>query len=244
MSIAILCPSKGRPQQFKRMIESADRMAEVKPNIYAAISKEEGDSYNEAIELLGKVFLMPDGLPTVHKWNVLAEEAMKNPANKLFMLAADDVIFSTPLWDRALLEAYNKLGNKIHVFSLLDSRDPEGTPHPIVTREYIEAMGYFVPPIFLHWFVDSWTVQMARSAGVFTHLKEYLLIHDKPSDRGKPDSTHTGIRSMGWHDRDKWVAQNMDALLGRECYRLLTHVVGHTSAGPQGKPLENGMIGF
>lgn len=235
--IALLCPTKARPQQCKRMIESAIATSEGKLEIYLDI---------ERAPIGGAIYDLPKherltyclsesapGLPTAHKWNMLAEEAMKNPDNKLCMLAADDMVFSTPLWDQALIESYNSLSVKSHVFALRDSRDENGTPHPIMSREYVEAMGYFVPPIFLHWFIDSWTVEIAKANNCFLHLKDYLLIHDKPSDKGQADATHTGIRAMGWHDRDKWVAEHCGEWLEDQKRKLIKRVCpqGHVIQG-------------
>lgn len=217
--IALLCPTKGRPELCRRMIESAVKTAS-DVTVYVARSQDENERYIHHLQSVKHApiwsTILPDGMPPAHKWNLLAQDAMTNPEHKLFMLAADDMVFSTPLWDKALLDHYNALENKIHVYALQDSRDAEGTPHIIVTREWIEAMGYFVPPIFLHWFVDSWTVEIAKASGVFTHMKSYLLIHDKRSDAGAPDATHTGIRAMGWHERDKWVAEHCGDWLERQ----------------------------
>lgn len=208
-SIVILVPTKSRPAQCKRMMDSAVATAD---NIYIAValSEEDRDSYQwKNPRFIGNMIL-PDGMPTVHKWNLLAEKVMnEGPKDiRIFMLGADDTVFATPMWDRALIDHYNALDNKIHVYALQDSRDKDGTPHIFVTREWIEAMGWAFPPIFLHWYLDSWTVEVAKSCGVFTHMKDYLLIHDKPSDKGEGDSTHTGIRAMGWRERDKWVAEH------------------------------------
>ncbi len=145
---------------------------------------------------------------------------MKNDQYKLFMLGADDMVFETPGWDEALIDHYNALENKIHVYHLQDSRSSDGNPHPIVTREYIAAMGYFISPIFLHWFVDTWTCAIAKSNSCFSHLKDYKLAHIKPSDEGKLDETHSRIRQWGWHSRDKWVAEKMAHVLEAEKLRL------------------------
>lgn len=218
MTIALLCPTRDRPEQCLRMIKSARTtgMDEIKKTVYLALSLEDYDDYETATSDL----ITSDGMPTAHKWNLLAEQALKDPNNKLFMLAADDVVFTTPCWDRALLDHYNALDNKIHVYALRDSRDPDGTPHPIVTREYIETMGYFLPPIFLHWFVDSWTVEIAKANNCFTHLKDYMLVHDKPSDRGEGDETHNRIRQMGWRARDGWVNDKCKGFFELEKARL------------------------
>ena len=223
MSIAILVPTKGRAEKFRRMVDSACKTSDALIQVYCAVSLEEQSKYKECISGVKTNVFMATGqeyLPTVAKWNMLAELALKDSSNKLFMLGSDDIIFSTPLWDKALLEHYAALENKIHVYHLQDSRDKDGTPHVIVTREYIEAVGYFLPPIFLHWYIDSWTVEMAKSAGVFTHMRDYELIHDKPSDSGNPDATHNGIRAQGWKKRDDYVAEKMQSWLGMEKDKL------------------------
>lgn len=202
--IAILCPTWNRHDLYKRMYDSAEKTA---PGNIIITSP------------------FPEYMPTVHKWNMLAKNVYEMfPEAKLFMLAADDIIFETPGWDKALLDHYNALENKIHVYALQDSRDPDGTPHPIVTREYIDAMGYAFPPIFLHWFVDTWTVSIARANNCFTHLKELRLTHDKPSDHGKADETHNGIRRNKWWERDAYVNATCQHFLESEKIRLAKHI--------------------
>lgn len=227
MTIALLCPTRARPRQCNRMVESAFATAHDKHNVKIYLALTSGDAtvgeYNG--KGVTKMVSWPDGMPTAHKWNKLAEIAMEDPANKLFMLCADDTAIRTPCWDKALLDHYNALENKIHVYHLLDSRNPEGTPHPIVTREWVEAMGYMLPPLFLHWFVDTWTVEIAKSAGCFTHMKDYMLLHDKPSDVGKPDETHNKIRHMGWWERDSWVNDKCIHMLEFEKRRLMSYFI-------------------
>lgn len=205
--IALLTPTRNRPEQFKRMCESASKTAVNKSaiKIYSASNGE--DAYAK--------YQFPVDCPTVFMWNELAKIAMQDESNKLFMLCADDVIFTTPCFDEALLNHYNALENKIHVYALQDSRDADGHPHVIVTREYIKAMGWFLPPYFLHWKVDVWTVAIAKANDCFTHLKDYLLVHDKLSDKGSSDETHNRIRRMGWRERD--------AVVGADCHYLLAY---------------------
>lgn len=210
MTIAILCPTRNRQSQFGRMFNSVGRTQSKDIIIYS------GTNGNDVYA--GTQF--PIDCPTGFMWNSLAQEAIKNKENTHFMLGSDDMIFTTPCWDKVLIEHYNALENKIHVYHLRDSRDKNGTPHPIVTREWIEAMGYFLPPIFLHWFVDSWTVEIAKANNCFTHLKDYLLVHDKPSDSGDGDETHNRIRSMGWRERDQWVNEHCQHYLALEKSRL------------------------
>lgn len=208
--IALLVPSRGRPEQLKRMIESARATANSDILIYVTLGHEDMGKYHEILDynILGKsvrLLDMPDNLPTAHKWDLMADDALNRPDIKLFMLGADDMIFSTPLWDSALIDHYNALDKKQHVFALQDSRDSEGTPHPIFTREWIDFWGYMVNPMWLHWYVDTWAVEIAKANNCFTHLRDFELVHKKPSDTGQGDSTHNRIREWGWNNRDKYV---------------------------------------
>jgi len=209
MSIALLCPSMGRADKCARMVLSVYNTTSQNIQIYIAVPENEFSLYKQTLRLpesnrVGICLVVIPDQPTVHKWNSLAELAMTQEHNKFFMLAADDMIFSTPNWDEALAEKYNA---KPHIYAFRDSRDAFGTPHPIATREYIEAMGWFLPPLFMHWFCDSWTVQIAKANNCFTHLLDYMLIHEKPSDKGLTDETHNRIRRNGWRERDKWVEE-------------------------------------
>lgn len=232
--IAILCPTRGRPEQCKYMVDSVRLTSATQINVHLVI---DGDD-TEYLKFFPDYESHPrinGSQPTSHKWNMLAIEAMKDLENKLFMLGSDDMYFETDGWDKALIDHYNALENKIHVYALRDSRDAMGTPHIIATREYIEAMGYFVPPIFLHWFIDTWTVEIAKANNCFTHLTEYTLVHDKPSDRGMADDTHNRIRDFGWHDRDKYVNDTCGHFLELEKQRL-RWALGHA---PNISGLEN-----
>lgn len=217
--ITIICPTRGRPELCKRMVESALSTAEGKINIYLGIAGGTNEIYDNIKNEVQKFSV--GELPTVAVSNFLADCCINNTSSKLLAMIGDDVIFSTKGWDTALLAHYNKLENKQHVYSFLDSRSNEGTPHPIVTREYVETMGYFMPPLFLHWFADTWTVDIAKYAGCFTHLKDFLLVHDKPSDRGVSDATHNRIRDMGWHYRDSYVATKCRHFLEVEKKKLV-----------------------
>lgn len=204
--IAILCPTRGRPDQARRMVESAKKTSYAVSVIFDFSADD--PKLPEYAEHFGDDVMVsnsPGGMPTGHRWNMLAEQAMKHPDTKLFMLGADDMTFETPGWDKALIDHYNNLDNKIHCYHLQDSRDTNGTPHPIFTREWIEFWGFMISPVYLHWYGDTWAKEVSKANGVFTHLRDFSLRHEKPSDEGKPDETHSRIRNFGWNERDRFV---------------------------------------
>jgi hypothetical protein len=193
------------------MIDSACATADCWVEIIVGVLQEESELYSTIPHVV-----VPEW-STVMSWNFLADSKAEG---HLIMLGSDDMVFATPGWGTALLNHYNALENKIHVYHLQDSRDADGSPHPIISREYIAAMGYFLPPVFYHWYVDSWTRKIAEANGCFSYFKDYQLIHDKPSDVGKADETHNRIRKQGWHERDSYVNQKCQHFLEYEKSRL------------------------
>lgn len=218
--IALICPTRGRPIQFKKMLESAFRTAADPKNFWVYYYISENDPTYEYYPRLERTscFRGPDW-PTVMCSNYMASH--ENMDNKdLLMIAADDMVFTTPCWDTALLDHYNALEKKQHVYAFQDSRDADGTPHPIATKEFVAALGYLSCPIFMHWYIDYWMVEIAKANGCFTHMRDYLLVHEKGSDKGQADETHTRIRKNGTHQRDTFAHEKMQHLLDMEKCRM------------------------
>lgn len=225
--IAILCPTMGRPEICKTMIESIIKTAFDMNSIIIYLGITEGDETKQAyIDLVKEykerklqigLYEFPDWtLPMCH--NKLSEIAKDQ---ELHYGMGDDCLFVTPGWDKALIDAYEKLDNKIHVFSLLDNRDPKGMPASIITKAYIDAMGWRLPPYFMHWYCDTWTAEIAKACNILTHLKDYMLVHDKKSEQGIKDATYHRVRQRGGVDRDGWINQKCQHFLDVEKARLM-----------------------
>jgi len=217
--ITLICPTKNRPDLCKRMVESAYATADGKIGIILGIA-EPSIYYADYENIKGPDKIPAGALPTVATINLIAKRLIEEGTTTLFFVVGDDAVFKTKGWDTALLKAYSELENKIHVFGLQDSRDKEGTPHPIATKEFIQAMGYLLVPIFNHWYADTWLSDLTKANNCFTYLRDYVLEHKKPSDEGVFDSTYKDLRGSGTMERDKFVSEACAHFLGIEKGRL------------------------
>jgi hypothetical protein len=192
MLISILVPTGKRAEKCKRMIESAlgnaARPHDVELLLYVADDDPQLDQYKSGSG--GELFIGTER-HTVWKWNYLYERC----SGGLAMLGADDTVFATPKWDDVLRQTAEPFSHLPHVFHFLDSRDPTNTPHPIVTREWCNTLGWFLPPWFKHNYVDTFTCWVAKLTGVFTPIPEVSLIHEKSNE-------HAGRRAQ-WTDWDR-----------------------------------------
>lgn len=203
MKISILCPSRGRPLLAYKMARSALEKAfnarDIEILFY--LNEDDPERPNYLLSPFTAFVDGPDG-PTSYAWNLLAKRA----AGDILMLVGDDVEFTTQDWDRKLSEEatpYLQAGTPA-VFSFDDGRSELGTahPHPAMNRTVYNRLGYLACPMFRHWCVDTWLVEIAKKAACFHYLADIQLAHQKPSDSGAGDETHQRIRRGNFHTAD------------------------------------------
>jgi len=107
----------------------------------------------------------------------------------IVMLMGDDVQVQTRGWDQKIVDQFNKYEDKILMVIPNDGRydkiqtkknlgqdryfrprkepiliddEPFGAPHFALHKNWINTVGYLAPPMFWHWYVDTWTQKVAR----------------------------------------------------------------------------------
>lgn len=205
MNISILCPSRGRPEMARRMAESAVVTASDTRGLEILFYLNEDDPLvNEYKHGPYTVFIMGKDGPTSYAWNELAKRA----AGDILMLMGDDAVFETPGWDEKLRAASRKAdlaSNPIVVFSFDDGRSEIGTghPHPAITREVYNRLGYLACPMFRHFYVDTWLVDLAKEAGIFHYIADMKVSHQKPAEHGGADETKLRVSRTTVNAADK-----------------------------------------
>jgi len=189
--ISLLIPTRERPEGAIRAARSAYNLSRDLANVETLFYVAEDDPRLEDYDC--KMLFTGPHIPTSHAWNYLYERC----SGDLIMLGSDDIVFETLDWDTILLRAAIPFNSDPHVFHFLDSRHPSNTPHPIMTRSWCELIGWFVPPQFNHWYVDSFTCWVAKLAGVFSEVHDVQLTHAK-----QQASSSRFPWSARWHDAD------------------------------------------
>ena len=95
------------------------------------------------------------------------------------MQCADDVVFVTPAWDVAVEQAFASVPDRIVLVHADDGggNDPNFAELPFVSREWVNAVGYFTGPGFVADFSDAWPNDVADMIGRKIYLPNVLLEH-------------------------------------------------------------------
>lgn len=196
--ISILCPSRGRPELANRMLTSALNTAgkHIEVIIYLNDDDPKLEEYKKIIpEQYYKVG--PDRSP-VYSWNKLAEEC----SGDILFLMGDDAYFETLNWVEKIERAFDHFPDKIAcVYPYVPGIKKVNNPHFCVHRNWIKALGYFIPPHFWHWYVDTWTRSVAKKIHRYVCLEDFPL----PIILDPKDETTARADRLSLRERDHWM---------------------------------------
>ena len=161
-----MTPSRGRPEQLKRMASSARQTA--KSNLEIIVWLDANDpllTENLHVCRTEKMLYQIGPRNVIHssRWDRLLPLA----TGELLFHANDDVVLTTPGWDELVEDYFAASGDKLWLVGGDDGYLHSETliPHPIVHRRWVETLGYFIPPYFDGEWGDSWASDLATRIG-------------------------------------------------------------------------------
>lgn len=176
--ISLLVPTRGRPDNVERLVSSVLTTADDPSNIeFVFYVDNDDDSYGDLLK--PHQVIRGDRIVLSQMWN-LCQMVARGP---FFYHAGDDLIFRTPGWDTELLAAFDQYEDKIIFAHGRDgsAHDNSGFgTHGVIHKNWIDAVGYFVPPYFSSDYNDTWLNEVSDMIGRHVRLS-YLTEHMHPA---------------------------------------------------------------
>lgn len=190
--ITIACATRGRPANFARMADSIRETATTPIRIVAGVDDDDETLRNYPKE--GVRYVVSRRGTTGTAWN----SCLITGWGCGVLLLGDDAIMETPGWDKIIRE-YSLPGDGIYVLNFMDV-DRKGNQqlngwHNFLGRGWLDVTGYITPPIFQHWYHESWNNEIARKIGRLYVIKEIRIKH--LFDETFSDKTNTEARARG-----------------------------------------------
>ena len=172
--ISVLVPSRGRPEQFDRMYDSL--MATVTyPRQVEVVARLDEDDPEKFMYPVGPTYLNGPRALLSECWN----ECYRWARGEILMHAGDDITFNTPGWDVRVREEFEKLPDRIGLVYAddLTPNFPDLATHGFLHRRWVEAVGYFLPPLFSSDWNDVWITEVAKNVGRFVPMPDVEIEH-------------------------------------------------------------------
>jgi hypothetical protein len=138
-------------------------------------------------------------------WN----EAHRYAKGPIFMHCGDDIVFRTEGWDSNILAVFEDYPDGIVFVHGNDLYQTSGLgTHGFIHKNWVDAVGYFVPPYFSSDWNDVWLTEVADMIGRHVYLTDVITEHMHwAANKGEVDQTH--LERMARHQQD-----NVDTLYG------------------------------
>jgi hypothetical protein len=172
--ISFCCPSRGRPDLAKRLVDTATETQKGQTEFlfYLNDDDEKLEEYKDLLD--EKHYTIGPNQSTCYSWNLMCDKA----SHDIVMLMGDDVQVKTKDWDQLIVEQFDKYEDKILMVVPSDGRrkgtknlgnevklwedKPLPAAHFAVHKNWTNTLGYLAPVFFWHWNVDTYTQKVAR----------------------------------------------------------------------------------
>ncbi|MFH1868405.1 MAG: hypothetical protein ABH843_05495 [Candidatus Omnitrophota bacterium] len=185
-TVSLLCPTRGRPKLAERLVKSVCRTAmapeRVEVLFYIDSDDETKDAYMALFKKKEKAFsrlmrceiIVGEPMSISKSWNILAEKCKGD----LLAMTNDDQVYVDYGWDHALDVEAAKFPDKIFCIWFDDGGFDKAYPcFPIVSRRWVEALGYFSLGIFRYGYLDTWIFDIATDIKRLHRIPYVLVEH-------------------------------------------------------------------
>ena len=218
MVISLLCPSRGRPENLRRLVASIEHTASRSDQLEMIAYLDTDDpSCWESAQILVKglkrtTVIFGPRIVMAECWN----RCFAISSGSILFQCADDIVFRTPDWDEAIERQFDDCPDRILFVHGRDGlQDGRLGTHGAVSRRWAEALGYFVPPYFSCDWTDTWLNEVADSLGRRRYLPEIFIEHMHPA-AGKAEMDQTHLDRMARGERDNVTQRYIDTLPERQ----------------------------
>ena len=189
MQIGVYCPTRKRPEQVLRFIDSLHNAAAKPERLVFRFYVDDDDSASLHVlaSLHGRADLRSDFEVTVephnHRphsdfYNVMYKHALEERPDDILLQIGDDTLMRTQGWDDLLEQTFKQHSDKLILIYGRDGIHNEGfAPHYALHKSWVGILGYMTPPYFTVDWADTWVFEIAKSLGRTMFLPELFIEH-------------------------------------------------------------------
>lgn len=210
--VLITLPSRGRPENVARFIE-AYKATDAECDVAIRIDNDDVEQRGYRALDLPTTFSLTcaarvgcaRSMTELHSWN---------PGYDAYGLVCDDVVPETRHWDRLLADACGRGGI---AFGDDGMHGPRFATHPFIGADMIEAVGFYMPPGFNHFYIDDVWNDIGKATGRLHYMENVKMTHMHWSN-GKADRATYQTNGLANGDRLKheaWKIEELPAITER-----------------------------
>ena len=183
MDISIILPTRDRINAVTELIQTiydtSDDFSKVEICLY--IDPDDNNSKEgllKLIEIYGqnvKFTTCNEKINLSQMWNYAYDNIS---TGEIIMLCGDDIRFRTKSWDTIIKNEFSKIDDKIMLIFGNDLLQCDRlATHAFVHRRWIQVSGFWLPPYFCAWYVDTWLDDVSKMINRRLYLPNIITEH-------------------------------------------------------------------
>jgi hypothetical protein len=215
--LLVIVPSRGRPQNIARLLDSVHDTARMDTHLHVAVDDDD-ERLPQYQAVMARAGGGGDRLETGPRKGLCAwtnKVALDRAAGYPFLASfGDDHLPRTPGWDRALIRAITDMGGT--GFSWPWDGTSEIVPEAcVMSSDIVLALGWMCLPGLEHWYGDNVWGDLGKGAGCIRHLRAVAVDHVHPRARKADGDTTYAENSRSLEaDRDVYYAWRASGMAG------------------------------
>lgn len=198
--ISLLVPTRKRPDNLKRFYESAMATANAPKDVeVVAYVDDDDDSYDFSLPRLR--YVRGPRIVLSEMWNKCYDIAL----GPIYGHMGDDIIFRSDNWDALIKNMFSSYEDKIlfvHGDDMSDVHRNNFGTHGFIHKNWVDAVGYFVPPYFSSDFNDTWLNDVANALNRRVYIDAVKTEHmHYVFNKAEKDQTHEERLARHANDR-------------------------------------------
>jgi len=181
--ITIIFPTRNRPNNITRMVDSIVRTISDINNVELLVYIDDDDvesipALTAAAERISVNAIQGNKMPGSQMYNAIFKEARGD----IIMFSADDIVFNTPNWDLLVQKEFDAYEDKILLVYGNDGyQNGRIATHGFIHRYWVELVGYVLPPKLASAYTDEWMTDLAIRVGRKCYRPDLLTEHMHPA---------------------------------------------------------------
>src|SRR5215469_9843261 len=184
-NLAVLIPSRGRPHNISRLRYACAATCELRTVLHFGFDNDDPDLIANIQAVSPCAYTVADRMHLAAWTNHLASFHMDAP---YLCSMGDDMLPTTPGWDRLLIRAQEEIGGGFTYPELgrgiAHGRQPDIPECVVVDTRIVAALGWMCQPDLDHWYVDNVWRDLGTGADCFRHVPEAVILHKHPNVPG------------------------------------------------------------
>ena len=209
MRISTLMPSRNRPENLRRIFDSALQTVYSKDLFEFCIRLDDDDVLSDSIiqqykhDLYIRVVWGKGGLDN---WGTYWNDAWKIASGEIYGMIGDDFIYRTPGWDIAIRDEFQKRQDRI-LFVFGDDKFQKGAlgTHGFIHKKWTDTLGYYAPMQFKSYCHDHWIDDIASKIGRKVYRPDLVFEHmHHLANKAEKDVVYQAMLKNLNADLDTW----------------------------------------